>query len=648
MSDKLSNSALLEGDAQSLNTLIHKHIDLVYATARRHVSDADAHDIVQTVFILFSQRAGRLGSNVSVVGWLYRTTRFCCLNFKKMESRRRKHEHEIAMISSYQSSKTSDEATLLLDAGLSRLCETERVAILLHYLQDKTFAEAGQELSISENSARKRAHRGLEKLKSYFAQRGCPGIPVATIFAAHAAVKAPATLVGLAITAAQQPAVSTGAALAHAVSRVIFWSKMKLAAVLALIVVTLGAGGILIMQRPGDSALASNTPGANQPLSPAISLPANDDKNITGFIAKADLPTDVPDVQWKFKSDVGLSNPLVADHKVYFADDVGQVFCLNAADGSPVWKHKDTQRISATLAVDKDHVYYGSPNGITALRKGNGNLVWQFPIAQGADEATPLPIGGRLFASGYDGNAYALDPDTGQVLWKHNFAVDAPPDQPGFRGTQARFDNRVIARPNGSSSDGELFIQCIFDQSRVIALDCTTGQRRWTFQAHGWVEASPTIVNDRVFIVSQDQYLYCLDRNTGKQLWKFRAPTWLAARPAVHDGIVFLPAHSGRLFQISEQTGKQIQIFQTPNMADRSLIGSFPIITNHILYFAMGCGQLYAVGIEKSDLRWKFRPSNDSELFTNPATDGIRIFVTSRQTLKKAGENAIIAIGEKL
>jgi RNA polymerase sigma factor (sigma-70 family) len=646
MSEQSSDSALLERDAQSLDALIHKHIDLVYATARRHVSEADAHDIVQTVFILFSQRAGRFGSNVSVVGWLYRTTQFCCLNLKKLESRRQKHEHEVAMISSQESSKTPDEATLLLDAGLSRLRETERVAILLHYLQDKTFAEAGLELGISENSARKRAHRGLEQLKSFFAQRGYPGVSVATIFAAHAAVKAPLALVGLAITAAQYPSASTGAALAHAVSRLIFWSKIKLAAILALIVVTLGAGGIIIMQRPSDSAVASNAPAPSQP--PTISVPANDDKNITGFVAKADLPTEVPDVQWKFKSDVGLSNPLVADHKVYFGDDVGQVFCLNAADGSPVWKHKDTQRISATLSVDKDHVYYGSLNGITALRRDKGNLVWQFPITQGADETTPLPIGGRLFASGYDGNAYALDPGTGLVLWKHNFAADAPPDQPGFRGAQARFDTRVIARPNGSSSDGELFIQCIFDQSRVIALDCATGQRRWTFQAHGWVEAAPTIVNDHVFIVSQDHYLYCLDRNTGNQLWKFMAPTWLASRPAVHNGIVFLPVHGGRLFQISEQTGKQIQVFQTPDKADQSTVYSFPIVTSKIAYFAMKCGQIYAVGIEKSDVKWKFRPSDDSELYTDPATDGTRIFVTCRPTLKKAGENAIIAIGEKL
>ena len=155
MSDQPGNSMLQEDDTPSLDAQIRKHIDLVYSTARRHVSEADAHDIVQTVFILFSQRAGRLGSNVIVVGWLYRTTRFCCLNLKKLESRRRKHEYEVAMISSQQSSRPPDEATLLLDAGLSRLRESERVAILLHYMEEKTFAQAGQELGISENSARK-------------------------------------------------------------------------------------------------------------------------------------------------------------------------------------------------------------------------------------------------------------------------------------------------------------------------------------------------------------------------------------------------------------------------------------------------------------------------------------------------------------
>jgi eukaryotic-like serine/threonine-protein kinase len=246
-----------------------------------------------------------------------------------------------------------------------------------------------------------------------------------------------------------------------------------------------------------------------------------------------------------------------------------------------------------------------------------------------------------------DANAYALDRTTGAVVWTHDFIADAPPDQPGFDGKNARIGS-AVARPNDCACDGELFIQSVFDQSRVIAIDCANGKRRWAFQTGGWISPAPTIAGDHVFVVSQDKYLYCLDRATGQLAWKFKAPSWLASRAAVHDGKVFLACHSGQLIQLDEKSGKRLQTFRTADPADaKTLVYSFPILTDRIAYMAVGKGQLYAVGIEKSDLKWKLRVSESSELFTNPATDGQRIFVTSRKDIKGAGEHAIVAIGKQ-
>ena len=230
--------------------------------------------------------------------------------------------------------------------------------------------------------------------------------------------------------------------------------------------------------------------------------------------------------------------------------------------------------------------------------------------------------------------------------------MDAPPDQPDFPGARARFQN-IVALPCGSACDGKLFIQCVFDQSRVLALDCSTGERRWTFQAAGWIGPAPTIVNDRGYIASQDSHLYCLEHATGRIVWKFKAPGWLASLVAVHDGKVFLPCHRGRLLQLSAKSGEKIQTFETTDESDRkSLEYSFPIIASRNAYFTTGNGQVYAVDIDGSKLTWKLRPAENSELFTDPATDGRCIYVTSRQVRNDAGENnggenAIIAIGHK-
>jgi outer membrane protein assembly factor BamB len=424
---------------------------------------------------------------------------------------------------------------------------------------------------------------------------------------------------------------------------------LKRIALSAGIFVTLAIGASAPV--PAQQA-ASTAPAATEPAA-AATMPAGSADlnriNVTGYVGDGDLPMELPAVLWKFKSDTALTNSVVADGNVYFADETGQVFSLKAEDGSQVWRHQHSKRISAQPSLDKDQLYFGSETGITAIRRDTGELVWDYQTGNGAGETTPISAGNRVFASGYDGIAYAFDRANGNVLWQHDFATDAPPDPPGFAGSKARM-NGIVARPNGSACDGELFIQSIFDQSRVIALDCATGQQRWEFRANGWISPAPTIVNDHVYVVSQDTFLYCLDRNTGKQLWKFKSPSWLASRVAVHDGIIFLPVNRGRLIQISEKTGQKIQSFQPPDIAGRrSNVSSFPIVTDDACYFATGNnGELFAIGIEKSDLLWKLSPGVDgSELFTDPATDGQRIFVTSRQGSNQQGEHAIIAVGPK-
>jgi outer membrane protein assembly factor BamB len=395
-------------------------------------------------------------------------------------------------------------------------------------------------------------------------------------------------------------------------------------------------------------APASASPARTSTARGELGVP--DYARISGCVAGANLPTEQPEVLWKYTSPHSLTDVVVADGDVYGADGDGNVFALYANDGTKIWKQHHAQRLCAQPSIDKDHVYFGSEAGITAIDREYGNVVWRFEIPLGAGEATPLPIGNRVYASGYDGYAYALDRSTGAVIWKHDFGVEAPPDPPqdGFAAKRARFGD-TVARPNGAACDGKLFIQCVFDQSRVIALDCETGERRWTFQAAGWISPAPTIVDDRVYIASQDTHLYCLDRASGKLLWKFKAPNWLASQVAVRDDTVFLPCHGGRLFQLAAESGEKLQMFEASDESDRkSATYSFPILAGKTAYFAVGSGQVYAVDVATSTLRWTLRPSEGSELFTGPTTDGRRIFVTCRRNIgDNKSEHAIIAIGLK-
>lgn len=375
--------------------------------------------------------------------------------------------------------------------------------------------------------------------------------------------------------------------------------------------------------------------------------------NLTGEVEGADLPTSEPVVLWKAAGyklqdrTPNVSDCVIADGAIFFGDDEGTISSYGISDHSFRWAHNHGKRISTAPSIDADHVYFGSEVGIVAVNRFNASKSWEFEIAGGASECTPIPIGDKVYVAGYDGCCYALDQKTGGKIWRHDFMVDAPADKEGeFNGKQARLGD-LPARPNGSASDGELFIQCIFDQSRVIALDCQTGERKWSFQAEGWISPAPTIANGRVYVSSQDHHLYSLDWNSGELVWKYKAPSWLASQVAVHEGSVYLPHHGAKLLQIDIGSGELVRTFEPQEEADRKgNVYSTPIIANETAYFASGNGTVWAYSLESGDLRWKLTPSANSELFTEPQTDGKLIFVSSRPG-ERGGESAVFAIGTK-
>jgi hypothetical protein len=60
----------------------------------------------------------------------------------------------------------------LLEETMARLREADRHAILLRYFEGRSFAEVAAILGASENAAKKRVARGLEKLRALLARRG--------------------------------------------------------------------------------------------------------------------------------------------------------------------------------------------------------------------------------------------------------------------------------------------------------------------------------------------------------------------------------------------------------------------------------------------------------------------------------------------
>lgn len=167
-----------ERDEHAFTSLVRLRLGLVYSVALRRVGgDAQlAEDVAQKVFTDLARKAAALSRRPTLTGWLYISTHHASAEVVRSERRRKTRELE-----SQTMQTTLDESTpepdlnrlrLTLDEVVVALRDDEREAIALRFFEQRSFAEIGATLRLSEEAARKRLDRALEKLRLALARRG--------------------------------------------------------------------------------------------------------------------------------------------------------------------------------------------------------------------------------------------------------------------------------------------------------------------------------------------------------------------------------------------------------------------------------------------------------------------------------------------
>ena len=127
-------------------------------------SAADAEDIVQDAFVKFWRR----NHNVQNRALLYATVRSTALDLIRRDSRRARREREaIADLEQAVEPefRTEDESQRALAMAMERLPNEQREVLVMKIWNDLSFAEIGQALGISQNTAASRYRYALRALK---------------------------------------------------------------------------------------------------------------------------------------------------------------------------------------------------------------------------------------------------------------------------------------------------------------------------------------------------------------------------------------------------------------------------------------------------------------------------------------------------
>ncbi|MDB6026665.1 MAG: polymerase, sigma-24 subunit, subfamily [Verrucomicrobiales bacterium] len=238
------------GSEDAFAELVRRHVDLVYSAALRQVN-GDAHlaqDVAQTVFGNLASKAASLSSRDVLTGWLYTSTRFAACNAVRTERRRQTYEHEANSMRELlvDSGPELDWSRLQpeLDAVMDELNETDREAILLRYFENRRLADVGERLGLSEDGARKRVDRALNKLRDQFAQKGITTTATALslVITANAVQAAPVGVTAAIVAAAVVSGTALSTSTALAATKIITMTTLQKTLVTAAFAVVAGLG----------------------------------------------------------------------------------------------------------------------------------------------------------------------------------------------------------------------------------------------------------------------------------------------------------------------------------------------------------------------------------------------------------------------
>lgn len=253
--------------------------------------------------------------------------------------------------------------------------------------------------------------------------------------------------------------------------------------------------------------------------------------------------------------------------------------------------------------------------GLSSSAVSSGALLWQFYTGLPNDNSvatrlrsSPAVAGGVVYFASNNSYFYALNSNSGAVIWKVN-TVSIVDSSPTVVGGVVYFG----LLPPG-------FGNCL------NALNATDGSLLWQFNSNGGVESSPAVVNGVVYAGSTNRYIYALNATNGALIWSYLTDGSIFSSPAIVNGVLYIGSRDGKIYALNANNGTPIWSFQAGDQ-----IYASPAVLNDVVYFNSDNGTVYALRASDGSEIWSaYIGSGSDHADDSPAVSGGIVYVGAR------------------
>ncbi len=274
---------------------------------------------------------------------------------------------------------------------------------------------------------------------------------------------------------------------------------------------------------------------------------------------------------WRIDLETGfVVSPAYRDGWLFVGDYDGTLHALDATNGQEKWSYATEAEIDGNPNFFEDNVLFTSQNGnLYCVKFSDGALVWKYETGDQL-QCGPTLAGNKTFLGGCDSNLHVIDVNSGQRVGEL-LPIDSPTGStPSVLGNQVfvptyageifcyrapefelqwRFkDPELASEFKNSVAVSEGLAVAASRNKRVFAIDVATGKVVWEQTLRKRCDASPVIAGQQVVVAAADGRISIFDLKTGKPGWMFEVkPSFLGA-PAVADGRLVVANDRGSIF----------------------------------------------------------------------------------------------------
>lgn len=262
---------------------------------------------------------------------------------------------------------------------------------------------------------------------------------------------------------------------------------------------------------------------------------------------------------------------------------------------------------------------------------------WRETVGDGVDDfysrLSPVVAYGKLFAADRTGTIVALEPTTGDRIWRTRVSKKNP--KRTLWNLYGLFAGQISAKVSGGLSAAYQTVFLGTEDGVVYALDESTGDIKWQTTIGGEIVAAPAIDSGIVVVNTVSGTLFGLDSESGEIKWQNDSdvpPLTIrgVSAPAAAAGGAIVGLANGRLRVSIIDSGMTAweQVIAKPTGAtelERIVdIDSKPLVFGPTLFVVSYAGSLASVDLRNGNVIW----TREYASFRDLSIQGNRIFVT--------------------